>query len=300
MASAPVNPPEFQEPPRLHSAAIRAALRALDAVDLSECLSRKVLVLQSPPPFAKGQLRLALGLALEAIEDAGHDAVALSRAWALWLLVPRMLLFRLPGQRVLRKPEWRDRVSALNAGRWAHLLAQANLAGATVSASEAAPPAASPPSADRRAERATSLVRLGELSTTSSALVAGPLAPLSEATLAELRDPERRPSEPYGDIDSAPLQFQPESPVRLPPGLLLANLRRARKGAGAGPSGLTAECCRVVLDDKRPRPHGCPSEAQPPLVWLLDCCRHAGLCCQLVCLAFRWLVLPGRPCARFQ
>ena len=29
------------------------------------------------------------------------------------------------------------------------------------------------------------------------------------------------------------------------------NLRRARKGAGAGPSGLTAECCRVVLDDER-------------------------------------------------
>ena len=39
--------------------------------------------------------------------------------------------------------------------------------------------------------------------------------------------------------------------MRLPPGLLLANLRRARKGAGAGPSGLTAECCRVVLDDER-------------------------------------------------
>ena len=52
-------------------------------------------------------------------------------------------------------------------------------------------------------------------------------------------------------IDSALLQFQPESPVRLPPGLLLANLRRARKGAGAGPSGVTAECCRVVLDDER-------------------------------------------------
>ena len=93
---------------------------------------------------------------------------------------------------------------------------------------------------------ATSLVRLGELSAASSAL-----APLSQATLAELRDPERRPSEPYGDIDSALLQFQPESPVRLPPGLLLASLRRARRGAGAGPSGLTAECCRVVLGDDR-------------------------------------------------
>ena len=48
-----------------------------------------------------------------------------------------MLLVRLAGQRVLRKPEWRDRVSAFHA--------QTNLAGATASAPEAAPPAALPP-----------------------------------------------------------------------------------------------------------------------------------------------------------
>ena len=78
----------------------------------------------------------------------------------------------------------------------------------------------------------TPSVRLGELSAVSSALLAGPLAPLTEAALAELRDTERRPSEPYGDIDPALLQFQLESPARLPPGLLLANPRRARKGAG--------------------------------------------------------------------
>ena len=102
-----------------------------------------------------------------------------------------------------------------------------------------------------REETTKKLVRLDELSAASSALVASPFAPLSEATLAELCDPERRPSEPYGDIGSALLHFQPESPERLPPGLLLANLRRARKGAGAGPAGLTAECCPVVLGDER-------------------------------------------------
>ena len=87
-AATPSTRPSF----RLHSAAIRAALRALDAVDLSERLSRKVLVLQPPPPFAKGQLRLALGLALEASEHAGHDAVALSRAPTLTKVVPRATL----------------------------------------------------------------------------------------------------------------------------------------------------------------------------------------------------------------
>ena len=36
-----------------------------------------------------------------------------------------MLFCRLGGQHVLRKLEWRDRISAFHAGRWAHLLAQA-------------------------------------------------------------------------------------------------------------------------------------------------------------------------------
>ena len=38
-------------------------------------------------------------------------------------------------------------------------------------------------------------------------------------------------------------------PVVLNPVALLANLRRARNGAAPGPSGLTAEILRVVLDD---------------------------------------------------
>ena len=39
-------------------------------------------------------------------------------------------------------------------------------------------------------------------------------------------------------------------PLSRSPPTLLANLRRARKGAAAGPSGHTSELCRLVLDDE--------------------------------------------------
>ena len=53
-------------------------------------------------------------------------------------------------------------------------------------------------------------------------------------------------------------QAQELQPASFPSSLLLANLRRARKGAAPGPSGLTAELLRLVLhhggSESRPSP----------------------------------------------
>ncbi|CAK9094013.1 132 kDa protein, partial [Durusdinium trenchii] len=77
------------------------------------------------------------------------------------------------------------------------------------------------------------------------ALTAGPTAPRTQQTLDELRDPSRRPLAPYG----APItDFQPDQP-ELPTATIVHNLRRSRKGA-AGPSGLTADTLRLLLDDE--------------------------------------------------
>ena len=76
------------------------------------------------------------------------------------------------------------------------------------------------------------------------------MAPHTEATLQELRDPARRPAQPYQPIPEHVLQFQPASPTNLPAATLLANVRRARKGAAPGPSGLTAETLRLILDEE--------------------------------------------------
>ena len=86
------------------------------------------------------------------------------------------------------------------------------------------------------------LVHLGELSSARQALAA--------ATLAELRDPSRRPAAPYESLPPEVLRFQPAAPATLRWEAFLANLRRAKKGAAAGPSGLTAETARLVLDNE--------------------------------------------------
>ena len=101
-----------------------------------------------------------------------------------------------------------------------------------------------------QAHRARQLVHQGELSAARQALSAGPLAPGERSTLDELTDPNRRPQAPYQALDPALLQYEPPEPVDMPADLLLTNLRRARKAAAPGPSGLTAETLKLVFDDE--------------------------------------------------
>ena len=108
------------------------------------------------------------------------------------------------------------------------------------------PPTARPIQASTRARQ---LVHLGELSAARQALTAGPLAPGTAETLQELRDPTRRPNEPYAPLHPSLSEFQPDQPVHLADDLILMNLRRARKGAAPGPSGLTTDTLRILLDD---------------------------------------------------
>ena len=107
----------------------------------------------------------------------------------------------------------------------------------------------SEPDAEARARRATHLAHLGELSAARQALLADPLAPPTQGTFEALSNAERRPPEPYTPVDPDLAAWDPPVPVVLNRVALLANLRRARKGAAPGPSGLTAEMLRVVLDD---------------------------------------------------
>ena len=105
------------------------------------------------------------------------------------------------------------------------------------------------PSLERQATRARQLVHLGELSAARQALTAGPLAPGTAETLQELRDPTRRPNEPYAPLHPSISELQPDQPVHLPDDLIIMNLRRARKGAAPGLSGLTTDTLRILLDD---------------------------------------------------
>ena len=221
----------------------RAALASLDDLDLLATLQEKAIFFQSPPQFLKGRIRQILTQSLEEIltaPNAQHSA----RAWKLWFLLPRMLLQRPPGVRNLPKDEWRERIAHFQEGRWATLLQHVTR-----------PPGTNQPRDDtedlnRRAHRARHLIHHGELSAARQALTASSLAPGTPSTLAELRDPARRPPQPYQPLDPLIANYHPQEPVTLSTQIFTTSLCRARKGAAPGPSGLTAKTLRLVLDDE--------------------------------------------------
>ena len=66
-------------------------------VDLAETLQQRVFTLQAPPHSLRGALRQTMRQGLELIRD-GREAHAVDMGWKLFLLAPRMLLFRSRGQ----------------------------------------------------------------------------------------------------------------------------------------------------------------------------------------------------------
>ena len=192
-------------------------------------------------------------VALEAIRDAPGTDKELD-GWKLFLLAPRMLLFRPQGVTRVLHTKLGRREHLFCAGRWTQLLRDSAEAARAPRPQGSADPRCPPEDGSdgdirRRAERATALAHLGELSAAAKALTASPLAPASAQTLAALRDPERRP--PAAQVPLDP-NLGPRSvpAAALSRDRLLANLRRARRGAAVGPSGCTNEHLRVLLDDE--------------------------------------------------
>ena len=195
------------EPTRSAPASTTTAARAplptflprLRDVDLASELEKRVYTFQSPPRLCRGLLRNAMRVALEAVRD-GEEGVGACDGWALFL--PRMLLFRAPASPVSRHHPasgFRRREHLFCTGQWLQLLRESADAAqdrreGTWSGSDA--PEHSEADRRRRAERATALAHVGELSAAAKALTAPPLAPATQATLDALRDPCRRPQNP--------------------------------------------------------------------------------------------------------
>ena len=75
-------------------------------------LAQRVFTLQSPPRIMRGALRQVLREGLELIRD-GPDAQSVQAGWGLFLLGPRMLLYRSRGQTTLPPAELARRVALL-------------------------------------------------------------------------------------------------------------------------------------------------------------------------------------------
>jgi hypothetical protein len=203
--------------------------------------------MQDVPRFCRGRFRSALTTALEQLTKAYNDPddeAGRTRAWTLFVLMPRMLLHRPPCRGKAGKQVISQRFDLFEEGDWVRLVADARATGVGGRSRPAAD------SAERRAEAACASVRLGEASRGRQQLVGSAIAPGTAQTLAELRDPARRPPAPVVPIPDAVRDFSPAEPLVLDRQALFANLKSAPRGSSGGLSGMRYEDLKVLLDDE--------------------------------------------------
>ena len=74
------------------------------------------------------------------------------------------------------------------------------------------------------------------------------VAPGTQETLDSVRDRRSRPPLPRDPVPREVLELQPDKPFELDEHKFLTNLRSSRRVAAAGPSGMTTEHSRPLLD----------------------------------------------------
>ena len=146
---------------------------------------------------------------------------------------------------------WHARMTAFQAGQWMQLLEAAGATQTQANTDQHQPSTTTGPTEERQARRPCQLVHQGQFSAARQALTASAFALGTDQTLQQLWDPVRRPTNQYpAPAETVQSTRIPHPDPDLPANQLLTNLRRAREGAAPGPSGLTAETLRFVLDDE--------------------------------------------------
>ena len=156
-------------PPGL--ANLRAALVSLDALDVPAKLEQRAAVMKSIPKFLKGPFRNVLKFALE--EASSVERVRCVRGWKLLVMLPRMLLHRRPGGRVVSKVKLVERFEMFARGQWDQLLRASELCDERAAVSRRRRTRRVRNDIEVRAARAEALVQIGELSSARQALEGG-------------------------------------------------------------------------------------------------------------------------------
>ena len=125
----------------------------------------------------KSAIRVAL-----TVQQAGRDETRRCRAWKLFLLIPRMLLFRPARGGLLPRGQLEERFNQFMSGQWTQLLIASRECSDQACRSQHRRRRTQVDKIERRAQRAEALVQLGELSAGRHALEGAPLAPGNEET----------------------------------------------------------------------------------------------------------------------
>ena len=206
---------------------VSASFEWLASGDL-ESLFAKRACLKAVPRFMKGAYRSAMRIALAEIDEgrSHHAILRASRGWKLFLLLPRLLLHRSPRGGKIPK--------AVESG---HLFWPANERIQPVEFRLLRVASDVQPATMSRAARAEALVHMGE------ALEGAALAPGTDATLAMLQNPLKRPPSLRDPIPQDILDVEPGSPFVLIQSCLPATSKCATR-SGSRP--LRYDCSRFA------------------------------------------------------
>ena len=94
--------------------------------DVVHFFSVRAVVMKSPPKFVRGAYNAAMRFALQEIEAGfqSQNEEKQSRGWKLFLLLPRILLFRPHRGGLIPKQRLFDRFLLFSRGSWTELLIQ--------------------------------------------------------------------------------------------------------------------------------------------------------------------------------
>ena len=103
---------------------VAMGMASLDGVNLAEIFKQRARVMRSVPLFLKGAFRSAMRVALEEAQCARdrNDSNRDTRAWKLFLLLPRMLLSRPLRAGRIPRMQLEERFQKFSAGQWAELI----------------------------------------------------------------------------------------------------------------------------------------------------------------------------------
>ena len=162
----------------------QAAFASLDAIDLKAEFRYRPCLMRSPPGFLRGAYKTAMRVALTEFHQAGQDETRRRRAWTLFLLLPRLLLFRPARGGLLPKGQLQERFNRFTHGEWLLLLTESRDNTERAMQTQRRRRRTQQDTVERRVQRAEALVHLGELSSGRQALEGAALAPATSKLVA--------------------------------------------------------------------------------------------------------------------
>ena len=104
----------------MRARAVTSGFESLDIVELTDVFQFKASIMQSVPKFLHGAYRSALRQAIDGVKSGleRNDVALQVRAWKLFLLVPRMLLFRPCRGGTIPRKTIEERVALFQSGHW--------------------------------------------------------------------------------------------------------------------------------------------------------------------------------------